>query len=152
MIWYKEVFYDWGGSYKSKLALFRSAEEHFRQALELDPVNPLVLTGMSLNYAKTGKYGGELDAGLKRAVALVGRKLLLFPPLTTACTYLFLDKLTLLLWGLLAAFIPAYILAMKPLVKERILMTGTTVWLIIVFINYYPKLFIPFGWLFIVTH
>ncbi len=149
IIWIKEEAFDWGSDPVKKMDVYKASADHFLMALDANPGNLSALTGLLLNHNSTGGFSRELSGRITTARRSKGNGILLYPPLTAACTFLFLDKFSIFLWISLIALILSHVL-LRRLVKEKdLLLAETIIWIMIVFVNYFPQLFIPFGKLFI---
>ena len=149
VIYMKEKTYDWGGDYGKKMAGYAGSVGYFKRVLELDPMNVNALSGITFNYCETGKFASDLEGGLKTIGKLEGDSVFLEPTLTAACTFLFLDKLSKVLGIFLVGLIMVNAFLRRFLKEDDVLLTITIAWIAIILINYFPKLFIPFGRLYI---
>jgi tetratricopeptide (TPR) repeat protein len=142
--WIREAYYDWGEPYKDKMAGYRRSMDYFMKALKLDPMNTVALSGIMYNHSMTGNFGNIMSAEMKRIRKFKGDSALLSPTLTAACTFLFLDKLNVILGYILSIGLIAFLILRQYLKEDRVLLSLASIWLYIIFANYFPILFIPF--------
>ncbi len=119
--------------------------EYFRKALQLEPGNVNALANMFFLCWFTGDYARDMEKGMKTAGEAKGNGVLFMPILTTTYTYMLLNKLCVML-GAIMLFVMAIHFLPAPFPKDdKIVLHVTVIWLTIVFLNYFPKLFIPLG-------
>jgi len=138
----------WNSKYEHIIASYEKTIEYCNKALALDPANVSAVALMIYINATTFQFGRDLDTAIKGLVATKGTSILQNPYIVTASTFIALDKISMLLWILLAGSIVLYSRPGRSPKKESVPLIVLALWLSIVFINYFPKLFVPIGKLF----
>lgn len=139
----------WNTKFEGRMDWYVKAMRYNTKANELVPGDTHVLSNIFYVYLMTGRFGRDLERGISTTRALKGNSAILVPFISAGLTFLFIDKLSVILGAILVLLTIAYVLLRRSLKGEFFLPIVTCIWLMIVFINYFPKLFIPFVRLFL---